>query len=108
MAEEPLRESESISVQLTRVEGDVKLIVYQNTNTIERISHIETNIGKIELKIQGLESDNTSRKAGDLALKNASDTALRLSEKRWTPLTRVVAITSLILYLTTMYVMFKK
>lgn len=111
---EPLHEAESMPVQLTRMEGNLKLILFQVTDNSRRTSKLETDVSNLKSLTQSLRegavASTEKAEALALALKEAKEaveaTALSESNKAqavareeatkaalgWSPITRVFAI----------------
>lgn len=91
--EASIREAESLPVQLTRIEGIVNLIKYQNDDVITRVTRLEVVTNTVEGKVQKLELEATARddKAIALAtaLKEADDAYKDKNTGRWNPLNRI-------------------
>lgn len=100
MLETPVREAESLSVQLTRVEGVVNLVKYQNDDVITRVTRLERTANETESKVQKLELEATARDdkaiALALALKEADKTYKDKNTGRWTPLNRVYLLVGIL------------
>ena len=112
MGDSPEREAESSSVQLTRIEGTINLIKYQNEDMSKRMSHMEVGVDKLKTDVHTLQLEAVARDklAGTVALtlKDADAALIVKNDQKWTPLTRMIAITSLVLYVSTMYFLFKR
>ena len=112
MSDAPSQETELSSVQLTRIEGTLNLIKYQNEDMSNRITHISADVDKLKTDVHTLQLEAVARDklAGTVAttLKDADAALLVKNDQKWTPLTRIIAVTTLILYVTTMYFMFNR
>lgn len=106
------KETELPSVQLTRIEGTINLIKYQNEDMGKRLSAMSIDVEKLKTDVHTLQLEAVARDklAGTVAttLKDADAALLVKNDQKWTPLTRIIAITSLILYITTMYFLFNR
>ena len=79
------RTAESVPVQLTRMEGDLKLILFQVTDNSRRTGALEAEIGPLKSNVQQLQSD---QRAAERAVKDADkareDTADALEKQNTT------------------------
>lgn len=110
--EASFREVEPTPVQLTRMEGVLNLILFRMDDVVTRVIHLEGKVTQHDSDISTIKAEAAARlvTANTVAetLKDKSTEDLASSNRKWTPLTRVVGIASLVLYLTTIYFMFKK
>lgn len=88
--------AESTAVQLTRIEGVLRLVAYQGETvgkTVERHGEI---IGTLQSTTQRLSEQAEGAKATAvalaLALKEADETRRTRTETAWTPVTRLAAV----------------
>ena len=106
------REVELPEVQLTRIEGTINLIKYQNESMSKDMTDIKGDVERLKKDVHTLQLEAVARDklAGTVALtlKDADAALIVKNDQKWTPLTRMIAITSLVLYVTTMYFLFKK
>lgn len=111
MSETQIREAESLPVQLTRIEGIVNHIKYQNDDVIRRVISLETVTNEIEGKVQKLELEAIARDdkaiALALALKEADQTYKDKNVGKWSPLNRVYLLVGIIYALVIAYKTFK-
>ena len=113
LADEQLNQPAELStVQLTRIEGTLNLIKYQNETMSKDVSTVKGDVDKLKRDVHTLQLEAVARDklAGTVArtLKDADAALIVKNEQRWTPLTRMIAITSLVLYVSTMYFLFNK
>ena len=112
MSEQVEREVESSPVQLARIEGKIDLIKYQGEVLSNDLTIVKTDVAKLKMDVHTLQLGAVSRdelaRTVAVTLKDADAALIVKNEQKWTPLTRAVAITSLVLYITTMYFLFKK
>lgn len=98
---------ESVLVQLTQMAGDIKLILFQNTNITSRVDSHELRLSELTTLTQRLDLDADARDrtavALALALKEAKETAeaagraeLTKSETRWSPIMKMSAVVTVI------------
>lgn len=87
------REAESSQVQLTRMEGTINLIKYQNDDMVKRVSHLEVVTTKIQAEVQKLQLEAVARDASAVALaqalKQQDDNYKERTSQKWNPLNRV-------------------
>ena len=106
------REIELPEVQLTRIEGTINLIKYQNEDMAKDMTHVKVDVDKLKTDVHTLQLEAVARDklAGTVALtlKDADAALIVKNDQKWTPLTRMIAITSLVLYVSTMYFLFNK
>ena len=113
-AARPEEAGDTIPVQLTRMEGDLKLILFQVTDVSRRTGTLETKVSTLQSETQALaaaaKASTEKAEALALALKEAKEaveaTALQESNKAaaaardktdkdalgWSPVTRVFAV----------------
>lgn len=100
MTDTVAREAESLSVQLTRIEGVVNLVKYQNDDVITRVTRLERTANETESKVQKLELEATARDdkaiALALALKEADETYKDKNLGRWSPLNRIYLLVGIL------------
>lgn len=88
----PIRDAESMPVQLTRMEGVLNLIVYKTDDMVKRVGHIESGLTKMQAEVQRLQLEAAARDSTAKALQEALDgenvRRKDLSEARWTPFQR--------------------
>lgn len=110
--EASFREVEPTPVQLTRMEGVLNLILFRMDDVVTRVIHLEGKVTQHDSDISTIKADAAARlvTASTVAktLKDKDTQDLENNNRKWTPLTRMVAIASLILYVTTVYFLFKK
>ena len=97
-----LNPSESVSVQLTRMEGVLNLVGYKVTDLVIRVDRHERDLGELKLSTQQLAADAVARDATVAATakalreaKEAQDATARAevskSERTWSPFTKIFA-----------------
>ena len=108
----PLREAETSHVQLTRIEGTINLIKYQNESMAKRMGDLEVSVDKLKTDVHTLQLEAVARDRLAVTVATTlkdSDAALIVkNDQKWSPVTRLVAITSIILYVTTVFFLFHK
>jgi chromosome segregation ATPase len=96
MPDQPIRESESISVQLTRVEGKIDGMDYKVGDLLTRMTSIERRVHTLESDTQALGASALARDekaaALTLALKEAEQTRRDQEKYVWTPFNKFMAI----------------
>lgn len=100
MSDTPIREAESSQVQLTRMEGTINLIKYQNDDMVKRVGHLEAVTTKIQAEVQKLQLEAVARDATAVALatalKQADDNYKEKTTGKWTPLNRIYLLAGII------------
>ena len=108
----PIREAETSHVQLTRIEGTINLIKYQNEAMAKRMGDLEVSVGKLKTDVHTLQLEAVARDRLAVTVATTlkdSDAALIVkNDQKWSPVTRLVAITSIILYVTTVFFLFHR
>ena len=88
-------------VQLTRIEGDIKLILFQVTDVSTRMGHAEANIDVLQAGQQKLFSDAAGREATEAAkqqvLKDAKEEQENKSNQAWSPFARIILVVNVVL-----------
>ena len=57
----PVREAEAAPVQLTRIEGTINLIRYQNEDMAKCMTHMETGVEKLKTDVHTLQLEAVAR-----------------------------------------------
>ena len=87
---------ESLSVQLTRMEGKIDLLTYKLTTLDSRVDKHEHEIGVLKSDSQRLSEQAVARDATAVALaaalKEAETNRREKSEQTWTPFQRGIAL----------------
>lgn len=96
MTDAMMRESESLPVQLTRIEGTINLIKYQNDDMVKRVGHLEGITAKIQAEVQKLQLEAVARDATSAAisisLEKASKARDEESDRAWSPVSKLVTV----------------
>ncbi len=105
-------QTEPSAVQLTRIEGTINLIKYQNENMSKDMTHVKVDVEKLKTDVHTLQLEAVARDklAGTVAstLKDADAALIVKNDQKWTPLTRLVLIVTAVLYITSLYFLLHK
>ena len=108
----PNETTEPSAVQLTRIEGTINLIKYQNEGMSKDMTHVKGDVEKLKTDVHTLQLEAVARDklAGTVAttLKDADAALIVKNDQRWSPLTRLVLILSGVTYFTSLYFLLSK
>ena len=89
-------QSESLHVQLTRMEGVLNLVLERTVNLADRMGKVEVRASDLEAVTQRLDLDADARDktavALALALKDAEAERRTKSESAWSPFAKVITV----------------
>lgn len=110
--------AEPVPVQLTRMEGNLKLILFQVTDVSRRTGHLEDKVSNLELETQRLRLDAESSQrtvvATATALREAKEAAeataraeAAKSDQSWSPALRLSVVAGSIASMGGLIVLFR-